>query len=129
MARPRYKMEIVTSEGWLDGLLTKIVNNAPEAQQPIRGSGSWNIKSSGIGDKEFTLDSIWGGRLMQIKWRVPNGQSVQMYVNSNTGLEVAVDIELGRDYWRANRLYESILESAQGRAYRMYPLEPYQNGK
>lgn len=115
-----YSMKVITAEMWLDDVLNAILNSAPGAQKPLR-SARWDIKSHAIQGSRFTIDSVWGGRLVELSWQT-TGQHVLPYTGSADGLETWIDIQMGRNHPTAIQLYSAVAMAVASKAYNISQL-------
>ena len=113
--KKQYTMSVVTAELMLDDLLTGIFNGIPDAQKPTGGQ-SWAIRTAGVKQNSLVLESKWGGNLIRLKWETRKF-NVLPYAGSADGLETWVDIDLGRNGWRAHNIYSNIVKASNGKAY------------
>ena len=114
----RFGMQIVTAESSLDEVLTAMFNklrDKGEAQSPLHG-GQWRVRSNSVQQRRLTLDSKWGGRLIEVRWKTDK-YHVLPYTSSADGFETWIDVDLGRNRQKAEASYESIVAAARGKVY------------
>lgn len=110
-----FEMRIATGEAQLDPLLQSIAEQLANAGlgKPLSDGNYKKISSRGLPEGKLTIASgRWGGPLVQINWEFR--QSAAPY---RGGLDTLVNIDLGRNSWTAEKVYQLVVAAASGKGY------------